>query len=159
MKSGSKAFVGKDAAIAALNHILELELAGVVKYTHYALMVYGYNRIPIVSWLKGNANESLSHAHMAGEMVTLLGGHPSLKIGTLLETARHDIGDILIESLTHERTALDAYYGLLKVVQGQSVLLEDYARKMVVVEEMHVDQTNKMLRRPGEMALFSEELH
>ncbi len=74
------------AAIDALNHIMELELAGVVRYTHYSLMVYGLNRIPIVSWLKGNATESLDHAHKAGELVTLLGGHPSLKIGALLET-------------------------------------------------------------------------
>lgn len=39
-------------------------------------MIYGYNRIPIVSWLKNNANESLAHAHKAGELVTFLGGHP-----------------------------------------------------------------------------------
>ena len=90
-------------AVEALNKIMELELAGVVKYTHYSLMVFGYNRIPIVSWLKGNATESLDHAHRAGEMVTLLGGHPSLKIGSLLETEQHDIGDILRESLEHER--------------------------------------------------------
>jgi len=81
-------------AIKALNHIMELELAGVVRYTHYALMVYGYNRIPIVSWLKENASEGLQHAHKAGELVTLLGGHPSLKIGALLETEQHDIGDL-----------------------------------------------------------------
>ena len=72
------------AAIDALNRIMEFELAGVVKYTHYSLMVFGYNRIPIVSWLKANAEESLLHAHKAGELVTLLGGHPSLKIGSLL---------------------------------------------------------------------------
>ena len=83
------------AAIDALNLIMEFELAGVVKYTHYSLMVFGYNRIPIVSWLKGNADESLLHAHRAGELVTLLGGHPALKIGSLLDTAKHDIGDIL----------------------------------------------------------------
>ena len=76
----------KQVAIDALNRIMELELAGVVKYTHYSLMVYGYNRIPIVSWLKGNAEEGLGHAHKAGELVTLLGGHPSLKIGTKLAT-------------------------------------------------------------------------
>ena len=72
--------------IEILNEIMETELAGVVKYTHYSLMVYGYNRIPIVEWMKSNATESLDHAHRAGEFVTLLGGHPSLKIGTLLET-------------------------------------------------------------------------
>ena len=55
----------KQRAVEILNKIMELELAGVVRYTHYSLMVYGYNRIPIVSWLKGNADESLAHAHKA----------------------------------------------------------------------------------------------
>lgn len=144
------------AAIDALNRIMELELAGVVKYTHYSLMVYGYNRIPIVSWLKGNADESLAHAHKAGELVTLLGGHPSLKIGALLETEKHDIGDILRESLEHEKNALAAYYDLLKIAEDQSVLLEEYAREMIVNEEMHLDEVNKMLRRPGDTAAFKE---
>ena len=148
--------VKNQVAIDALNRIMELELAGVVKYTHYSLMVYGYNRIPIVSWLKGNAEEGLVHAHKAGEMVTLLGGHPSLKIGPLLETAKHDIGDILRESLAQEKTALAAYYELLKIAEGSSVLLEEYAREMIVQEELHLDEVNKMLRRPGEIAPFKE---
>ena len=141
-------------AIDALNQIMELELAGVVRYTHYSLMVYGYNRIPIVSWLKGNADESLAHAHKAGELATLLGGHPSLKIGTLLETEKHDIGDILRESLEHEKCALNAYYNLLKIVEGHSVLLEEFAREMIVNEELHLDEVNKMLRKPGDTAAF-----
>jgi bacterioferritin len=145
----------KQLAITALNRIMELELAGVVKYTHYSLMVYGYNRIPIVSWLKDNAQEGLLHAHKAGELVTLLGGHPSLKIGELLETARHDIGEILRESLEHEKNALAAYYDLLNIASGQSVLLEEYAREMIVLEEMHLDEVNKMLRRPGAIESFT----
>ena len=144
----------KAKAIAALNLIMETELAGVVKYTHYSLMVFGYNRIPIVSWLKGNADESLAHAHRAGELLTLLGGHPSLKIGSLLETEKHDIGDILRESLAHEKTAITAYYDLLKIVQDKSILLEEYAREMIVQEELHLDEVDKMLRRPGEIAAF-----
>lgn len=143
------------AGIDALNRIMELELAGVVKYTHYSLMVYGYNRIPIVSWLKANADESLAHAHKAGELVTLLGGHPSLKIGTLLETEKHDIGDILRESLEHEKAALAAYYDLLRMAEGHSVLLEEYAREMIVQEELHLDEVNKMLRRPGDTRAFT----
>lgn len=145
----------KKTAIDALNHIMELELAGVVRYTHYSLMVYGFNRIPIVSWLKANATESLAHAHRAGEMVTLLGGHPSLKIGALLETEKHDIGDILRESFEQESSALAAYNALLKLVEGQSVLLEEYVREMIVNEEMHLDEVNKMLRRPGEIEPFT----
>lgn len=148
--------VKNQIAIDALNRIMELELAGVVKYTHYSLMVYGYNRIPIVSWLKDNADEGLVHAHKAGELVTLLGGHPSLKIGALLETEKHDIGDILRESLEHEKTALAAYYDLLKISEGNSVLLEEYARELIVQEELHLDEVNKMLRRPGAMEPFAE---
>ena len=143
-------------AIDALNRIMELELAGVVRYTHYSLMVYGYNRIPIVSWLKDNATESLAHAHKAGEFVTLLGGHPSLRIGALLETQKHDIGDILRESLEQERAGLDSYYDLLKLVAGDSVLLEEYARDMIVQEETHLDEVNKMLRKPGVVGTYKE---
>lgn len=146
----------KNGAIAILNKIMETELAGVVRYTHYGLMVYGYNRLPIVSWLKGNAEESLAHAQKAGELVTLLGGHPSLKIGPLLETEQHDIGDMLRESLAHEEKALKAYYALLDLVEGKSVLLEEYARQMIEGEELHADEVNKMLRRPGDIKEFTE---
>ena len=146
----------KQQAIEVLNKIMELELAGVVRYTHYALMVFGYGRIPIVSWLKGNGDESLMHAQKAGEFVTMLGGHPSLKIGPLLETHKHDIGDILRESLEQEKSTLDAYYELLKLAEGSSVSLEEYAREMILLEEMHLDEVNKMLRKPGEIEPFKE---
>ncbi len=136
---------------AALNAILEMELAGVVRYTHYSLMVFGHARIPIVSWLHKEAEESLAHAQEAGELLTSLGGHPSLKIGQLLETHRHDIHDILQESLEHEREGLGQYHSLLDLVAGRSVLLEDYARKMIQREEMHLSEVEKMLRRPGEL--------
>ena len=144
----------KSVVIQILNKIMELELAGVVRYTHYSLMVYGYNRIPIVAWLKANATESLAHAHKAGELVTLFGGHPSLKIGPLLETEKHDLGDILRESLEHEKTSIASYYELLKVSEGKSVLLEEYAREMIMNEEIHLDEVNKMLRKPGELQPF-----
>ena len=144
----------KAKAIETLNRIMELELSGVVRYTHYSLMVYGYNRIPIVSWLKANAKEGLDHATKAGELVTMLGGHPSLKIGALLETEQHDIGDILSESLEHEAVAAEVYYDLLKLVEGESVVLEEYAREMIHLEEQHLDEVNKMLRTPGDLAPF-----
>ena len=145
----------KNKAIDILNRIMEIELAGVVRYTHYSLMVYGYNRIPIVSWMKGNATEGLDHANRAGELVTMLGGHPSLKIGPLLETSNHDIGDILRESLEHETAALQGYYDLMKLAEGGvSVTLEEYSREMILNEEAHLDEVNKMLRQPGSIDVF-----
>lgn len=140
----------KDAVISVLNEILETELAGVVRYCHYSLMVFGYGRIPIVAWMRSQADESLIHAHEAGELITHLDHHPSLGIGSLLETHKHDIGDILRESLDHELVALSAYNKLLNLVEGKSVLLEEYARRLISQEEMHVGEVRKMLRRPGE---------
>ena len=142
--------------INALNTILELELAGVVRYTHYGLMVYGYSRIPIISWLRAQASESLDHANQAGEVITNLGGHPSLGIGPLLESHNHDIGNILRESLEHETIALNAYKNLLKLVEGNSVMLEEYARTMIYTEELHLGEVDKMLRNPGDVAPFKE---
>jgi bacterioferritin len=140
--------------LKALNTILELELSGVVRYTHYALMVFGYNRIPIVSWLRGQATESLDHANKAGELITHLGDHPSLAIGPLLETHNHDLVEILRESLEHEATTLLAYKKLLTLVEGNSVMLEEYAREMIYLEEMHIGEVDKMLRKPGEIGAF-----
>ena len=141
--------IDNEAVISVLNNIMEAELAGVVRYTHYALMVFGYNRIPIVSWMRAQATESLAHANEAGELITHLGGHPSLGIGSLLETHRHDIGDILRESLEHETQALAEYYRLLDMVNGKNVLLEEYARRMCALEETHVGDVRKMLLKPG----------
>ena len=145
----------KAAVITNLNKILELELAGVVRYTHYALMIFGYNRIPIVSWMQAQADESLVHAREAGELITHLGAHPSLALGPLLESHKHDIGDILRESLEHERQALEAYRELLALVENRSVLLDEYARRMISLEEMHQGEVDKMLRKPGEVGVYS----
>ncbi len=142
-------------AIDILNGIMEAELAGVVRYSHYSLMVYGYNRIPIVDWMKANANEGLLHAHRAGELVTMMGGHPSLKIGPLLETEKHDIGDILRESLEHEKSVLILYKELLNLaVSADDILLEEYAREMITAETLHSDEVNKMLRSPGALEVY-----
>jgi bacterioferritin len=135
--------------INVLNKIMETELAGVVRYTHYALMVVGFGRIPIVSWMRSQAAESLTHANEVGELITHLGGHPSLGIGSLLETHRHDLGDILRESLDHEMLALSAYTHLLELVSGRSVLLEEYARRLIYQEEMHIGEVRKMLAKPS----------
>ena len=142
------------AAVKLLNQIMEAELAGVVRYTHYALMVFGHNRIPIVSWLRNEANTCLSHANEAGELVTHFGEHPSLKIGSLLETHKHGINDILTESLEAEKTGLALYKQLLDMVVNRSVLLEEYARRMIAEEELHIGEVNKMLRKPGEITQF-----
>jgi bacterioferritin len=149
----------RDQVVAILNRVLEAELAGVVRYTHYSFLVFGFGRIPIVSWLRDQANESLLHAQQVGEWITTLGAYPSLAIGALLDSHKHDIAAMLNESLEEEGRALDLYRELLAQVEGRSVALEEFAREMILAEEMHAAEVDKMLRKPGDLAAFSKQPH
>ncbi len=138
-----------DEVVATLVHILELELAGLVRYLHYSFMIFGHNRIPIVKWLRDQADESQNHAVLAGEHITNLGGHPSLKIGSLLETHKHNVDEILREALAHEIEGVDQYRKLLTLVAGKNIMLEEYARQQIATEDAHIAEIGKMLRKPG----------
>ena len=138
-------------AVAILNEILEQELAGVVRYTHYSFLVFGHTRIPIVSWLREQADESLLHAQQAGEWITALGAYPSLEIGALLDSHTFDVNTIMRESLAAEASTLALYVRLKDLVEGRSVPLEEYARQMIYTEELHAAEVDKMLRRPGDL--------
>ena len=139
--------------VAKLDEILQHELAGVVRYTHYSFMVFGHGRIPIVSWFRSAANETLLHATEAGEMITMFGGHPSLGIGELLETRKHDIDEILMESIQFELEGVDLYRDLLALAEkGGSITVEEYARAKIASEVTHISEIDKMIRKPGDIA-------
>ena len=129
-----------------LNEIMEYELAGVVRYTHSSMMVSGPYRLPIVTFLKEQAAESLMHAQLAGEKIAGLDGHPSQKIAKINETNRHTIKDILEESLERELHALSLYNKLLTSVENKSVYLEEYARSQIGEEEQHSLELKIMLK-------------
>ena len=135
-----------DRTCQILNTIMEYELAGVVRYTHYSIMVTGPYRIPIVQFMKDQANESLLHAQQVGELLTGLEGHPSQGIAQIEETHQHSIKAILEESLEHELKALSLYKELLSVVDDASIYLEEFARTMIGQEELHSMELKKMLR-------------
>jgi len=138
--------INEEAVIAKLNAILEAELSGVVRYTHYSLMISGPHRIPLVGFMKEQATESLLHAQQVGEILTGFGGHPSTGIADIEETHQHDIRQILEESLQHELNAVNLYRDLLAEVEDRSVFLEEYARGQVATEEEHQLELRKMLR-------------
>jgi len=140
--------IDQEAVIKTLNSILEMELAGVVRYMHYSFMIFGHNRIPVVKWMRTQAEEGMAHAAEAGEFITSLGGHPSLKIGKLLETEKHSITQILDECLEHEEAGIAMYHSLREQTEGRDVALEEYARTLIAAETRHIAEIRKMLRKP-----------
>ena len=129
-----------------LKNIFELEMAGVVRYTHYSLMIFGSNRLPLVDFFRRQAKESLAHADLVGEHITGLGGHPPINAISIKESNKHDIYEILKETLAHEQKAISVYYKLLNEVSNKSVYLEEYARSMIQQEELHSQEVEKMIK-------------
>jgi bacterioferritin len=139
-----------DATLETLNEIVELELAGVVRFTQYSLMIFGHARIPIMHWMREQAQQSLAHAVQAGEEVTALGGNISLKIGELVGSHHASVDDILQEMLIQEHRGIDLYRHLLTLAEGRNVSLEELARQMIRSEELDVAEIEKMLRKRGD---------
>lgn len=127
-----------------LNEIIEMEVSGVIRYLHYALMIKGPNRIPIVKWFHDQANEGYAHASLIGEKITSYGGHPSLKVTPVPETKTHKVLDILAESLEFEEKTLAKYREVLKHV-GDDVALEELVRGQIRLETEHCEEVRKML--------------
>jgi|TARA_B110000495_G_scaffold164385_1_gene149957 bacterioferritin len=138
--------MNKKKIIEKLSDIFDLELSGVIRYTHYSLMIFGPNRLPLVDFFKAQATESLAHANLAGEHITGLGGHPPLNINNIKETYKHNIDELLKETLLHEKQAIQVYYDLLSIVENKSVYLEEYARTMIGQEELHALEVERMLK-------------
>jgi bacterioferritin len=140
----------RDDAVKVLNEIVELELAGAVRYTQYSLMVFGHARIPVTEWMRTQASEALMHATQAGEEVTALGAKVSLGIGELVGTHHDSLDDMMQEMLAHEQRGIGLYHRLLEVSEGRDVSLEELARSMIRSERQHVAEIEKMLRRRGD---------
>ncbi|MAI29322.1 MAG: bacterioferritin [Rickettsiales bacterium] len=138
--------MNKERIVDKLTQIFDLELSGVIRYTHYSLMIFGPHRLPLIEFFKSQSQESLAHANLAGEHITGLGGHPPLNINEIKETFKHDINEILKETLEHEKNAVRNYYDLLKLIDGKSVYLEEYARSMIGQEELHMMEVEKMIK-------------
>jgi bacterioferritin len=136
-----------DRVTEQLNRILQMELAGVIYYTHYSFMIYGHARIPITQWLQENATESLAHAQEAGQMIMRLHKRPDLGIAKL-PTARHNtIDQILAESVEREEAGVQLYRDLMDMVKDKSIALEEYAQRLVAAEVVHIREMELMLMK------------
>jgi bacterioferritin len=132
--------------VEKLNEILEAEISGVVRYLHYSLMIKGPNRIPIVKFFQEQAMESFQHAATIGEKITAFGGHPSMKVASVKESDKHDVMDILRESLDHEKQSVRQYSQLLELC-GDDIALEELTRELIRDEVEHIEEVEKMLQR------------
>jgi bacterioferritin len=77
---------------------------------------------------------------------------------SLLDSHTFDISPILRESLPAENLAPAFDCELLALVEDRPVAIEEFARQMIDVEELHAGEADKMLRRSGEVTASAERL-
>lgn len=138
----------REAIITQLNRILRIELEGVSRYLHHSFMVFGWNREPLVTYFRAQAQEGITHATLVGEKIVSLGGHPHVDIKARWEPEGHTVREMLESNLSAEKEAVRAYLDLLALVPREEVALEELARSMVREEQEHVEELQKYLRAP-----------
>ena len=138
-----------EKVLELLGKIYQEEMEGITRYLHYSFMIMGHNRIPIQSWFRSNASESMDHAVMIGEKITSLGGHPPILASKANESDVHTVQQLLEESLAFEQNTLNLYKELTGLaVEVGDIALEEMAREQVKAETEHADEVRKMLRKP-----------
>lgn len=138
-----------DEVLNLLGKIYQEEMAGITRYLHYSFMIMGHNRIPIQSWFRSNASESMTHATVIGEKITSLGGHPPMVAAQAEEMNVHTVQQLLEESLGFEQKTIELYKELTALATSVGdIALEELAREQVKAEVEHADEVRKMLRRP-----------
>ena len=148
MSVNEKTYQNKEV-LELLDKIYQTEVAGITQYLHFSFMIMGYNRIPIQSWFRSNATESMTHATTIGEKITSLGGHPTMSSPAVSESNDHSVLQLLNESLKHEEGAVALYKQLADMAtELGDVALEEMAREFVRNEIEHVDEVRKMIRTP-----------
>ena len=62
------------------------------------------------------------------------------------------MAEILRESMSFERDGVALYRELLTLAEEVgSITLEEYARRLIAEEAVHISDIDKMLRRPGDV--------
>jgi bacterioferritin len=132
-----------------LQNIMEYELAGVIRYTYYSLVVTGSNRTAIVDFIKEQAEESLTHAQRVGEILVSLKGNPKPGSTDIEEIEEKSVKNILIASQNYERKAIEMYKELLSSVRESNPELIEFISDMIEEEGSHHLELEQMIQNLG----------
>ena len=131
--------------VTLLNRLLESRLLGVTRYTHYALMVSGTERITMANLFTAQASECLSQAQSIGKVLIALNERPSLNPQSFNEPSGQSLREMLLRSLHYESQALEMYQALQSDRCASSNCLKSLASEMVHKAILNTDKLQLML--------------
>lgn len=137
-----------EAMLAKLNELLTDEMTAMVRYLHHSFMVFGPNRFGIRDYYRQQSTEAMAHATLLGEKITALGGHPTTQVHPVADPGIHTWEQMFRENLQSEKEALKKYEDLYPQIDPSDVALEDLIRSIIIEETAHIEDIEKMLRKP-----------
>ena len=132
--------MNKPAMIDKLNRAVALELAGVIQYNQYAVVLTGPDRRVWHELFEDMSKGALKHARMFGVRVVALGGTPTIEHAPVKQAG--DIVTMLNNALELERALVQAYTEALEEAKDspayRNVLEEQIWHEHEEVEELEI---------------------
>jgi bacterioferritin len=139
--------------IDRLNTVLSWELAGVVQYLHYAVLVSGPLRPVYTEFFHDGSKEARDHAEAVGAKIASLGGVPTAEPAAILPAT--DLETMLQNTLKLEVAALAAWEAAWEVGDAVNLGTKLWIEEHVSEEQEHVDELNRILASPFSLAMGS----
>jgi len=139
--------------VSLLNRLLEARLLGVTRYTHYALMVSGVERLPMANFFTEQASECLRQAQAIGKLLIALNERPSNPVTQPFhEPTGQPLREMLLRTLHGERQVLEMCLGLQSDRCASSNCLRILAEEMVAKSMLNTEQLQLMLKAQEQSA-------
>jgi bacterioferritin len=130
--------------IGVLNRILAREYAGVIQYSQHSFLVQDLFREVYTDYFRDSSRECHGHAHQVGEMISGLGGMPTVEPASIRQAT--ELTEMLQQDLALEREVLQAYLDAIDAA-ADHVLLRQMLEHMADDEQRAVWHLEKILQQ------------
>lgn len=141
----------RQTVIRILNEVLATELVCVLRYKRHYYMATGIHAQAVAAEFLEHATEEQSHADLAAERITQLGGEPNFNPEGMTSRSHSEYAegktmlDMVREDLVAERIAVESYNEIIRYLGNDDPTTRRMLEKIMAKEEEHADDMKKIL--------------
>jgi len=146
----------RETVIRILNEVLATEIVCVLRYKRHYYMATGIHAESVAKEFLEHAHEEQTHADIAAERITQLGGEPNFNPEGLALRSHSEyvegksLLDMVREDLVAERIAVDSYSEIIRYLGNDDPTTRIAMEAIMSKEEEHADDMKKLLETLGE---------
>ena len=152
----------RETVIRILNEVLATEIVCTLRYKRHYYMATGIHAQAVAEEFLEHAKEEQSHADIAAERITQLGGAPNFNPEGLA-TRSHaqyvegtSLMDMVREDLVAERIAVESYNEIIRYLGTDDPTTRRAMERILAKEEEHADDMKKLLETLSKDERFAE---